>query len=110
MSDIVLFHVGNPSFREKILKEGLTPQFGDSYKSHYESSYLDMGKAIFVSSVNDYDSTYDDDRYQITLTKEEFDSLNFKKDLDVENALYTNEMINMRNIKLIHTGSGESTF
>jgi hypothetical protein len=105
---ITLYHVSNPCFRDSILKNGLIPKTGPSYKAHYEDKT--MGDAIFVSLKNNYDSTYDDDRYEISLSQEEFEMLDFKKDKEVADALYTNNPIPRKSIKLFYKGSGKSTF
>lgn len=105
---VVLYHVSNPTFRENILKNGLIPKTGPSYEAHYEDKT--MGDAIFVSTENNYDSTYDDDRYEISLTEEEFRLLGFREDKEVENALYTKKPIPAKKLKLLYRGSGESVF
>ena len=104
---IKLYHVSNPEHRKNIKKEGLVPQIGPSYEAHYEKN---MGPAVFVSSKNEYDSTYDDDRYEITLSQDEYDNLEFHIDKEAKDALYTFNTIPVKNIKLIHKGSGDSTF
>ena len=105
---VYLYHVSNPFYREKILKEGLMPQMGDSYVLHYEEK--NMGPVIFVSTQNDYNSTYDDDRYLISLTDEEFEALGFETDHEVQNGLYTKYPIQKEKLSLIHKGTGKSTF
>ena len=105
---IKLYHVSNPKNRDSILKNGLQPKIGPSYKSHYEEKI--MGPVVFVSISNRYDSTYDDDRYLIELSEKEFEKLNFEIDHEVEDALFTTKPINPEFLKIIHYGSGESTF
>jgi len=105
---ITLYHVSNPIFRESILKNGLMPKIGPAYSEHYMNK--NILKAIFMSTKNDYDSTYDDDRYEITLTDKEFKSLGFKKDYEAVNSVFTTKPINNEKIKLIYKGSGVSTF
>lgn len=107
MNSIKLFHAGNPFWREDILKNSLVPKMGDSYMCHYEEN---MGPVVFVAKDNDYDSTYDDDRYLISLTKEEFESLEFEVDKEVYNGLFTKHTIKPKYLSLIHIGTGESTF
>lgn len=105
---VVLYHVSNPAFRKSILENGLIPKTGPSYKAHYEEKT--MGDAIFVSTKNDYDSTYDDDRYEISFTEKEFSLMDFKEDREAKNALYTKKPIPAEKLKLLYRGSGESTF
>jgi len=99
---VVLYHVSNPAFRKNILKNGLIPKTGPSYEAHYEDRT--MGDAIFVSTKNDYDSTYDDDRYKISLTEKEFSLMNFEEDEEVENALYTKKTNSCRKDQTILQG------
>ncbi|WP_152184419.1 hypothetical protein [Sulfurimonas indica] len=105
---INLYHVSNPIFRKKILREGLLPKVGDSYIAHYEEK--NIGPVIFVSTQNDYDSTYDDDRYLISLSDEEFKVLEFKIDNEVQNGLYTRHPIAKEKLELVHSGTGKSLF
>ncbi len=62
-----LYHVSNPAFRSNIEKVGLQPQLGDSYTLHWESEWPDFETipCVFLATNNDYDSTYDDDRYEV---------------------------------------------
>lgn len=103
--NVSLYHVSNPFYRNKIFEEGLIPQIGDSYECHYGEKVNDMGAAIFVCIKNEYNSTYDDDRYKIVLTKEELFNLEFKKDNDVELAFYTNKTIPIENLILVYEGT-----
>ena len=100
-----LYHVSNPINRQKILLNGLIPQEGDSYLAHYDNKPV-FGKVVFVCTTNTYDTTYDDDRYEISLPDEEFNKLNFKPDNDVENGLYTSNVIKPKYLKLIYKGTG----
>jgi hypothetical protein len=102
---VYLYHVGNPFFRESISKDGLLPKIGGSYSAHYGEKN-NMGEVIFVSTRNNYSSTYDDDRYLITLTEEEYLAMDFKKDRDVRDGLYTHKPIPAKHLSLIHIGTG----
>lgn len=106
MDVILLYHVSNPKFRESILDNGLLPKMGDSYLAHYENKE-NMGAVIFLSRENDYDSTWDDDRYLIKLSLEEFEALEFQNDPDVKNGVYTSKPIPSANISLFYMGTGE---
>ena len=105
---MTFFHKSNPFFRENILKEGLLPQIGPSYLSHYEEK--NMGAAVFVCLDKNYDTTYDDDIYKISLSDEEYEIIGFNTDFEVENSLYTKNAIPPKNIQLIYSGTGNSTF
>jgi len=101
------WHVGNPHFRKEILKNGLVPQIGASYSAHYDTDH--MGPVIFFSLDKNklFDSTYDDDLYEINIPK----NLEYFEDpsMLLPNA-YTKETIKPKYFKLIHKGTGESSW
>jgi len=99
------YRVSNPYNRNSILTNGLLPSIGDSYLAHYDDEPV-LGKVVFVCTTNTYDTTYDDDRYEIKLSEEEFKRLDFKPDKDVTNGLYTSNIIKPEYIKLIYKGTG----
>jgi len=101
---ITLYHVSNPVYRETIADEGLKPQIGNCYEAHYEDQCKKMGPAIFLSLKNEYNSTYNDDRYEVKLSLEEFRNLDFKLDHDVDDAVYTNLPIELNKLELIYEG------
>ena len=101
-----VYHTSNPIFRDKISKEGLI-QKGKS-ESWLSDTKID-GKVIFVVNSNKkkyfFDSTYDDDIYQIDTTKlnnKWYNDPNFDSD---ELHLITFENIPLNSIKLIYKGS-----
>jgi GNAT superfamily N-acetyltransferase len=101
-----VYHTSNPIFRDKISKEGLIPK-GKS-ESWLSDTKID-GKVIFVVNSNKkkyfFDSTYDDDIYQIDTTKlnnKWYNDPNFDSD---ELHLITFENIPLNSIKLIYKGS-----
>jgi len=101
-----VYHTSNPIFRDKISKEGLIPK-GKS-ESWLSNTKID-GKVIFVVNSNKkkyfFDSTYDDDIYQIDTTKlnnKWYNDPNFDSD---ELHLITFENIPLNSIKLIYKGS-----
>lgn len=60
----ILYHVSNPYFRKHILAQGLKPMVGSSYRAHFDD--IDgLIPVIFLKDKNDYDSTYNDDRWAI---------------------------------------------
>ena len=97
-----LYHKSNPIFRQQILEQGLKPKVGDSYSCHYNSDNL--VPLIFTSTGTDYDSTYDDDLWEINT-----DGLNknqFVMDIEYNNALTYLNSIKPENLKLIYKGTG----
>jgi hypothetical protein len=70
---IVLFHKSPISCRKSILKKGLLPSVGDSYKAHWDDRE-DLTPYIFLYDHNtinggEYDSTYDDDIYAVDVSQ-----------------------------------------
>ena len=101
----IFYHVANPIFRKNILARGLIPLAGESQKSIHTF----YRKRIFLKNKNDYDSTWDDDRYEIKLPKDIIRKL--RVDKEIKNSFYLDNIrINKKYIKLIHVGTGESTF
>lgn len=96
----ILYHKSNPINRNNILTEGLIPKIGYSYEAHYED--FDVKPAVFLSETKDYDTTYDDDLFEI-----ESSNYSFIKDPDVKNGYVCFEKINPNNIKLIYKGTGD---
>ena len=60
----ILYHVSNPHFRKNILAQGLKPMVGNSYRAHFDD-INELLPVIFLKDKNDYDSTYNDDRWAI---------------------------------------------
>lgn len=111
-----LYHKGNPSFRENILKNGLVPHIGESYElfitdpargnKHLEKEELQPMVFLYdIETYGDYDSTWDDDKYRI-------DTSMLNKDLfrlDVLDNCYTySDVIPPDAIELVYEGTGES--
>jgi len=103
-----LYHTSNPKFRDKISKEGLITQ-GKS-EAWLSDTHID-GKVIFaVNSDNKkdwWDSTYDDDIYQIDTTNLKntwYVDPNFKLDAK---RIISFENIPAKSIKLIYKGTGD---
>ncbi len=106
---IILFHTSNPIDRDNILKKGLLPLKGLSQVIQHNISR----KRIFLKSTNDYDSTYDDDRFIIKLPKNISKKLKNDKEMKLvsKNSWYLDNIrIPKRCIKIIYKGTGESTF
>ena len=100
------YHLSNPIFRGAIASEGLIPQTGESYKHNHGE---DVKPAIFFSlsnsddpSVEVFDSTYDDDLYEMDLT-----DITLIQDRILKAHVMTYEKVPLDQIKLIHEGTGE---
>lgn len=104
-----VYHTSNPMFRDKIEKVGLIPQGkSDAWLSNTKID----GEVIFAVNSDDkkdwWDSTYDDDMYQIdtTLIKNKWYS---DPNFDVEDKrMITFDPIPRNSIKLMYKGTGES--
>lgn len=104
----ILYHVSNPHFRKNILAQGLKPMVGNSYRAHFDD-INELLPVIFLKDKNDYDSTYNDDRWAIdtsTLDKScifaDFDNYMAKHGCYV----YT-KPIPPHSIHLLHKGDGQ---
>ena len=105
-----VYHISNPIFRDKISKEGLIPKGkGETWLS---DTKID-GKVIFVVNSDNkddqWDSTYDDDIYEIdttNLNNKWYNDPNF--DLE-DKRIITFEAIPLNSIKLIYKGTGSDT-
>lgn len=103
-----VYHSSNPIFRDKISKEGLIPQRrSDAWLS---DTKIDDNVIFAVNSDNKkdwWDSTYDDDMYQIDTTHLDnkwYNDPNF----DVEDKrMITFKPIPRNAIKLIYKGTGK---
>ena len=104
-----LYHVSNPIYRKQIKKEGLTPQIGDSYRLHWESEYptQEIKPCVFLSTNNKYDSTYDDDRYEVLSEFVDVDKLYIDPSYNGECLMYF-DTIPTKALKIIHKGTGDS--
>ena len=112
-----LYHKSPPSIRKEIENEGLKPKIGDSYKAHWEGEKKEneLEPVIFAYDKNkkEYDTTWDDDIWEIDTNK--LDNKNWKKDPDEYmtnkyGSIVYNKVIPKEAIKLIHKGSGKNNF
>lgn len=110
-----LYHKSPPSIRNKIEKEGLKPTIGDSYKAHWEGKDIDLEPVIFAydKEKQEYDTTWDDDIWQIDTNK--LNKNNWKKDpdeymTDAFGSLIYNKKIPRNALKLIYKGTGKNNF
>ena len=107
-----LYHKSPPNNREYIQLYGLMPYIGDSYKSHWDDRE-DLKPYIFLYDRNiaEYDTTYDDDIYEIETKYLNKNLL----DKDPDEYMYKTRgcyvypiKIESKFIKLIYKGTGES--
>ena len=110
----LLVHKSNPKNRETIENNGLRVRTGECYKT-----YVGYGEkctpAIFATNSTNkrawFDSTYDDDIWVIDSTK--IPNVKWFKDKHYETTkkhIVTFQDIPKEAIKLIHSGTGKSTF
>lgn len=109
-----VYHKAPPTLRENILKEGLKPQVGPSYSAHWEEKEEELIPVIFAydKDKKEYDSTYDDDIYEIDTSKLDKESWNKDKDEYMYNtfgSIVYNKEIPKDAIKLIYRGTGNPT-
>lgn len=106
---IKLYHVSNPLFRYPILINGLKPMVGVSYSTQWATS---NERRIFFSLDDDYDSTYDDDRYTVEIPANLVPLYIDTEMCDSRSSgyVYTNRSIPRKYITLHHKGTGISTF
>ena len=104
-----MYHKSNPELREQISKEGLKVKVGDSYKAHYDDRD-DLEPLIFMydKNVKEYDTTYDDDIWEIDLTKNDVSKIKNDPEKNIAHYCYIYPKdIPVNAIKLVHKGTGE---
>ena len=98
----ILYHTSNPKNRKSVLKHGLIPRIGEQL---YAKDYVKYKKAVYLSYAP-WNSTYDDDIWQIDTTKIKN---KFVEDLNIQSgAIVTFTKVSKGALKLIHKGTGES--
>lgn len=73
-----MYHKAPPYLRKTISKEGLKAQVGGSYSCHWDGSNKQLVPGVFLydKSIGEYDTTYDDDIYEVNtqmLVRNKFD-------------------------------------
>ena len=111
-----LYHKGNPYYRDDILKNGLIPKIGDSYRLFITDSgrgdrqlkdeELQPMVFLYDADVFEYDSTWDDDKYEINTDL--LDKSLFRHDVLSDCYTYS-DIIPPKALKLIYKGTGETT-
>lgn len=102
----LIYHKSIPTLRDKIEKNGLIPQKGDSYNTYSPEDYEIPAIFGYLDNINNYDSTYDDDIWQIDtkgLDVEWFED----KETSLSKGVMTYEKIPRKFIKLIYKGTGK---
>ena len=102
-----LYHVSNPANRKSILKNGLLPKVGDSYSAHYEGEN-ELEPVVFLSSKNNYDSTWDDDRWEIDVNQINPQKLFRDFDRNMKNCYVYTDVIPPTALRMVYKGSGNS--
>ena len=105
----VLYHKAPVSCRKSILRNGLTPSVGDSYKAHWDDMD-DLTPYVFLYDHNtinggEYDSTYDDDIYVIDVSQLDLKYLDKDPDRYMRGCYVYSMKIPPSAIKLVYKGS-----
>lgn len=109
-----LYHKSPYSIREKILQQGLIPKVGASYQAHWENE-LSLTPYIFLYDHNtikngEYDSTWDDDIWQIDTSKLDLSHLFNDPDELMIGCLVYDQPIPPSAIKLVYQGSNKDSW
>jgi hypothetical protein len=101
----MLYHKGNPAFRDKIEKEGLRCMKGDSYNTLSP----DEAPAVFayMNDVNYYDTTFDDDIWVISPDAPNVWYRDMAVGTKPYRAIVTYTDVPREYLQLIHRGTGE---
>lgn len=104
-----LYHKAPVSVRKSIMKNGLVPSVGDSYRLHWEGEE-GLVPYVFLYSHEEikggeYDSTYDDDIYAIDVSKLDMDYLDKDPDEYMTGCYAYRKIIPPSAIKLVYKGS-----
>lgn len=109
MATKYLYHKSGTFNRDSILRNGLIPQVGPSYKAHWNDDE-NLKPFIFLydhAKVQDgeYDTTYDDDIYAIDVKQLDREHLRRDPDRDMKGCWVYDQKISPSAIKLIYKGS-----
>ena len=101
-----LYHKAPVSCRKSILKNGLRPSVGDSYKAHWEE-VEELSPYVFLYDIGggEYDSTYDDDIWRVDMSY--IDQKRLRKDPEkaLKNSYIYDGIIPPEALKLVYRGS-----
>lgn len=102
------YHVSNPEYRESILEKGLVPSVGSSYSAHAEGEGEGpLIPVVFLSERNDYDSTWDDDRWRVDGSLIDYHYLYNDFDTSMAGCYVYTKVIPPQALTLIHKGTGK---
>lgn len=109
-----LYHKSPYLARKEILKQGLIPQVGASYQAHWEGEE-NLTPYIFLYDHEtiengEYDSTYDDDIWQIDTSQLDLSHLFPDPDEDMVGCLAYDLPIPPKAMKLIYKGSKKDSW
>jgi len=105
----LLYHKAPIAARQSIMKNGLIPSVGDSYKAHWDDRE-DLKPYIFLydhNTVNngEYDSTYDDDIYAVDVSQLDKKHIFRDPDKSMKGCLAYDIPIPISAIKMVYKGS-----
>ena len=103
----ILYHKAPVSVRKSILKNGLIPSVGYSYKAHWDDQD-GLKPYVFLYDYNEfgeYDSTYDDDIYAVDTKQLDKTHLNPDPDTHMKGCFVYDNPIPTTAIKLVYKGS-----
>ena len=108
-----LYHKSGTFNRDSILRNGLIPQVGPSYKAHWDDDE-DLKPFIFLYDHakvygGEYDSTYDDDIYSVDVSQLDKSHLFRDPDMSMNGCWVYDKVISPSAIKLIYKGSDEDS-
>lgn len=109
-----LYHKSPISFRKSILKNGLIPSVGDSYRAHWNDKE-DLTPYVFLYDhdlINggEYDSTYDDDIYAVDVNQLDKKFLSRDIDKTMKGCFVYSKKIPTSALKLVYKGSNNDSF
>lgn len=109
-----LYHKSPISFRKSILKNGLIPSVGDSYRAHWNDKE-DLTPYVFLYDhdlINggEYDSTYDDDIYAVDVNQLDKKFLSRDIDTTMKGCFVYSKKIPTSALKLVYKGSNNDSF
>lgn len=105
----LLYHKAPIAFRQSIMKNGLIPSVGVSYKAHWDDR-KDLKPYVFLYDHNtidngEYDSTYDDDIYAVDVSQLDKKHIFRDPDKSMKGCLVYDIPIPTSAIKIVYKGS-----
>lgn len=102
-----LFHKSSIANRNSIRNNGLIPQVGSSYQSHWDTK-KDLKPLVFMydATVCEYDTTYDDDIYRIDIEKLDKRKITFDPDRSMIGCYVYSAVIPNNCCSIVYYGTG----